>query len=257
VAGIFLAALVSTLISYWGKEYFRLAYVLSFLFAILTYFMRRNMRETPAYLQESRGQESEQACKYPMFLPQNNKRSFMLIMVASMFFGMIYGLPTRIFNVLLPLATGLSTTTIMVMNTSLLVLYMILLVSFGYVADKIGCSRLMRAACLATVVITYPLILLIEIKGIVAILIAKMAFFTLTAAFMGPFHAWAQDLFRVHYRYARISTAYSLGKVSSTLLLSFSILLFEHYNNLRGISFILILAALLTHRVLRRSTVLC
>ena len=219
--------------------------------------MRRNMKETPVYLQESLRQEplaEIQGHSIPLIRHQNRKRPFMMIVVASIFFGMIYGLPTRIFNVLLPIATGLSSTTIMVMNTTLLILYMILLITFGHVADKIGYSRLMRAACLVTMILTYPLILLIETKEIMVILIAKSVFFTLTAAFVGPFHAWAQDLFRTHYRYAKISTAYSLGKVGSTLLLSFSILLFEYHNSLRGISLILILVALLTHMMLRKSS---
>jgi MHS family proline/betaine transporter-like MFS transporter len=245
VVGIILAALVSTLITFWGKEYFRLAYVLSFLFALLTYVMRRNMKETPAYLQASMMQIPPN--KYP-----TSKRPFMLIVVASIYFGMIYGLPTRIFNALLPLATGLSSNTIMVMNTTLLIVYMILLTTFGRLADRIGYSRLMRAASMATVVLTYPLILLIETNEIVAILLSKTVFFTLTAAFIGPFHAWTQELFSTSYRYAKISTAYSLGKVGSTSLLALSILLFDNHNSLRGVSFILILPALLVALMLSK-----
>jgi MFS transporter, MHS family, proline/betaine transporter len=247
VVGILGAALVATLITYWGKEYFRIAYLLSFCFAVLTYFLRRDMQETPVYLK---------AREVIEMIPPSviRRRALLLIMSASLFFGILYGLPSRIFNALLPLTTGLSSTAIMMMNTLLLVVYMILLTVFGFISDKIGTSRLMRSASLATIVLAYPLMLLIETKSVFLIVSAKTIFFILAAAFIGPFHAWAQEMFDAKNRYAQISIGYSLGKIVSTLLLSLSIILFEQHKSLTDISLILIACALLPYVLLREES---
>jgi MHS family proline/betaine transporter-like MFS transporter len=168
--------------------------------------------------------------------------------MASIFFGMLYGLPTRIFNALLPIAIGIDGHVVMIINTIFLVVYLILLVFFGIAADRYGTEKVMRAALTTTMLLSYPLILIIETKSIGGLIIAKTLFAILSAGFIGPFHAWAQRFFRASSRYQQISTAYAAGKCFSTLFLACTILLYEHFQSLSVIALVLIVCATLTRR---------
>ncbi len=241
VAGIIAASIIATLIHILGPQYFRLAYAISFLLAIFTYSIRKRIKETPEYL-KIRNNFADKECA-------NFWYRFVSIVIASLFFGMLYGLPTRIFNALLPLATNINMTQIMLINTSLLFLYMLLLVAFGILADQIGIQKVMSGAALTTVFMAYPALTLVETKAVWAIILAKAIFATLTAAFMAPFHAWTQGLFTTKIRYRSISTAYAVGKCCSTLLLACTILIFEYYHSITNIAVVLIIIAIITWRI--------
>jgi hypothetical protein len=197
------------------------------------------MSETPAYLKR---------LPSPKKTPQSY--SFIILAIASLYFSVICGLPTRIFNALIPIITGLDNFVIMIINISLLFVYIILLLCCGSIADKIGYARIMRYACIATIFMSYPLLLLIESKTIIGVLLAKTFFVVLTAAFAAPFHAWAHCLFNASCRYKNISLGYSTGKVASTLILSGSFLIFEYTNNLSAVFIILVLISIVTNATL-------
>ena len=66
----------------------------------------------------------------------------------------------------------------------------------------------------------------------------------LSAALIGPLHAWTQSISEARSRYKQVSLAYSVGKMGAILLLPITILLFERYNNLYIPSLIIVLASL-------------
>ncbi|MBS0236460.1 MAG: MFS transporter [Proteobacteria bacterium] len=242
VSGIVIASLTATACNMLGPEYFRVAYAVSFLFALFTYIVRSKIQETPEYLRIANNS----------VLPTLvivKKQKFVALILASLFFGMLYGLPTRILNALLPLTTTINTSQIMVINSVFLALYMVLLVVAGWLADLYGAKRVMRIAVSLSGVLAYPLMLLIETKAFAGIILAKAIFAALTAAFMGPFHSWAQRLFPVHNRYKNISMCYATGKCSSTILLAGSVLIFEHYQNVTSLGVILAFIAIITMRI--------
>lgn len=262
VSGIIAAATITTIIHHFGNEYFRLAYVVSFFLTLLIYFQRRKIKETPEYLHIISNEDnidkillsntnSKPTVKNTKWSPTINYQ-FISIIIASIFFGMLYGLPTRIFNAILPIATGINTTQIMLINTLFLGVYMILLVFFGKLSDRIGTNTVMKNATIATIFIAYPVMYFLETKTLIAIIVAKGMFSVLTAAFIGPFHAWAQDLFITKSRYSNISIAYSLGKCCSTLLLAITILMFQYYENISSLSIVLIITAIITLRIYKR-----
>jgi hypothetical protein len=108
----------------------------------------------------------------------------------------------------------------------------------------------MRNTALIAIFITYPAIMLIESKLLVGILIAKLIFAILAASFMGPLHAYAQQLFQANGRYQNISTSFAFGKCLSTLILAFTVKIYEHYNSLSLASLILVISSIITWRSL-------
>jgi MHS family proline/betaine transporter-like MFS transporter len=239
VFGIIAASFVALSVNLLGAEFFRVAYGISFLLAIITYRYRKSIRETPEFLEFKASNLKIESSKI-LFSSE-----FTSIVVVATFFGILYGIPTRIFNSILPLAINIDTNQIMLLNAIFLVFYMFMLYYFGHVASRIGTKKVISSAIFATIFLTYPLMLLVESEIFVALILAKAVFATLAAAFMGPFHAWTQSLFVINKRYKSISTAYAVGKCFSTLILAFSILIFDHFQNLTSLGVILILAAII------------
>lgn len=244
VFGVLVASLTATTILYFGKEYFRLAYCLSLLFAVLTYFLRRNMVETPAYV-------SMKANKQTKPIQKKYKSSiFIAIALAALLSGILYGFPSRIFNVLLPIYTGISTVEIMFINCAMIVVFMFLLLFSGWVSNKNPTNAMKRASLLVAFLVI-PAIVFVEIKTILAIIVAKLIFVILSAALIGPLHAWTQDISEVSSRYKQVSTAYSTGKLGAILLLPLTILLFEKYNDLYIPSTIIVLVSLIFYAFIK------
>jgi MHS family proline/betaine transporter-like MFS transporter len=254
IMGIILASIIATFINILGPEYFRIAYVISFLFAIYIYSIRKNIKKTSKHSSINSTNSLQKDNVYTCFkfrkLSWCLNYKFLSVVMAALFFGILYGLPTRIFNAILPIVTGINNTQIMIMNTFFLIMYMFLVVVFGVLSDCYGIKKIMSFSLVATIIVTYPIMLLIETKSFTLILIAKGIFAILTAAFIGPFHAWAQSLFKINNRYQNISTYYSIGKCFSTLLLAYCIYIFEKYNNLTCFGLILIFIAIITLGVL-------
>lgn len=239
VSGILLAAFVANIINYFGAEYFRIAYAISLILAIIAYKMRANMLETPEYLNIQ---------QKPTLLSPLNMGHWMSAVIAisiSIFFGLLYNLPTRIFNAILPLVIDISTNAIMTINTLLLVLYMVLLPIFGFLSDKIGVRKIVISALLGTIIFSFPCIKLISTCAIINIIIAKAIFTVITALFAAPIHAFAQNLFATSKRYRMLSLSNGLGKFISIFILSVTVKLVDYQHNLDYIAYILIISALL------------
>lgn len=244
VSGIVAASVVASIVNAMGPEYFRIAYAISFILAAATFKIRSQIIETPEYLKAAEAPQKTTSVS-------DFRRCFASIIIASLFFGMLYGLPTRVLNALLPMALGFGSTEVMVLNSVFLVFYMVLLVVFGAAGSKYGVQKVMRYAVIAAIILTYPMMLLIETKSFMGLVFAKAVFAALTAGFIGPFHAFAQDLFQTRARYKNISIAYSIGKCGSTLLLASSFLVYEHFQSLSSVGAILIFTACLALTMFR------
>ena len=237
VSGIVLASIVALVCNKMGPEYFRIAYAVSFLLALITYKMRSALKETPIYqIQKQEASPSYSIGKIVIFR----------IMISALFFGVLYGFPTRILNALLPIAIGVSSEHIMLLNTSSLILYMGLLIWAGLLANRHGPNNVMRLAAIIVCVASYPLMMLIQSGYWGYIILAKIIFTVLIALFMGPFHSWAQAISSSHNRYKSISVSYALGKIFSTGLLAGSFLVYDFFKSIAVLGVILSFIAFIT-----------
>jgi MFS family permease len=106
------------------------------------------------------------------------------------------------------------------------------LILAGLLAQRYGAQRVMKVAAVAVCITCYPLMVLIQSADWMHIVIAKIIFTILTAAFIGPFHSWAQSISNTHNRYKNISISYAMGKCFSTILLACSFLIYNHFKNI-------------------------
>jgi MFS family permease len=130
-------------------------------------------------------------------------------------------------------------------NAYFILMYAVLLLIWGYVFDRYGMRKMIRGVLWATLILSYPLMCLIESQSWWGLMIAQGMFASLAAG-IGPIQAWIQSLFPPHRRYQHVSTAYAIGKCGSTLLLAGSVLLFEYDGRISSLSLLLIGLAMMT-----------
>lgn len=225
VLGIILASIVAFICNKMGSEYFRIAYGFSFLLTVLILALRKSIAETPVYLNIRKNTQ----------LAYNSKsqKPILKIVIASLFFGLIYGIPTKVFNILLPIALDISSHKIMLLNTLTLFLYGGLLIFAGILSKKYLPQKLM---------------LTLSTGSWYAIVFVKIVFTILASFFIAPFHAWTQELCPPNVRYRTISISYTFGKCISTLAISFIFIAYEYFKEIQILGILLSLFSIITVR---------
>lgn len=207
VSGIIAAALAAAVVSYLPPTYWRLPFLLGFLTALVGLIMRRQALETPDF-------EKTESSYKPRSLIEIFKLyqgEIFCAVGAATFFGAIYRIPSVFLNAFVPLVTSLSTSQVLTINVGTLFVYMFSLPVFGYLADKVGVRLVMMSGAMAAGLISIPLFWAFKFDTIGAVIIIKSIFSILTAWFVGPYHAYVQNLFPARHRYQMISLTFSLG----------------------------------------------
>ncbi len=221
VIGISSAALVTSIISYFPDEYWRVPYLLGSLIGFFGIYLRKNIEETPEFI------AAKKVHAVPLMeIAKKWKIIFLSIFVAS-FFSMLYVLPTIFMNSFIPLVTQYKTSTILTVNSFTTFIYMISLPIMGKFADKLTISRSMKFAAISVILLCYPLLSLIKFNDLKYIILMKTCFALLTAWYVGPFHAWIQDSYTTKERYTAISFCYSIGSQLGNLIMPLGLFLWQ------------------------------
>ncbi len=210
VSGILIAALVAAIISYLPINYWRIAYLLGFLTALFGLYLRKNIPETP----EFQAINPKPISKLKVSLRDSithYKYSLLWSIGAAGFFSALYNIPAVFMNAFVPLVNNISTQQMLVINTLVLFIYMLVLPLFGALADLLTPRKSMILSAITTIIVSYPLFLLLNANSLIHIIIMKLCFVLLVAWFIAPFHAWIQNLYDVKNRYQLISLTYSIG----------------------------------------------
>lgn len=136
---------------------------------------------------------------------------FTQIFFASGFSYATYSIAFLLSNGLVPLITSHSAAEMAHMNFALLIIDLITLPLFGYLAGKWGREKIMLGASLFILLSSVPLFSLLSGAGLITIFLIRLVVVLSGVAFAAPFHAWAQDKIESPYRYQLISLAYALG----------------------------------------------
>ncbi|MCE5294186.1 MAG: MFS transporter [Chlamydiales bacterium] len=133
------------------------------------------------------------------------------LILASGFTYITYIFSFDFMNGYIPLITTLTKAEVMKLNSWLLVLDMLLLPCFGYLAYKIGKEKVMITAALVLGLGAMPLFWCLESASLTTILIVRCIILTAGVAFAAPYHAWALSRVPKQARYTILSLGYTLG----------------------------------------------
>lgn len=206
VVGILFATTIATMISYLPPQYWRVPYFIGFIAGFFGLYIRKYVSESPDFIKS----KVQQLPRSKLESIVSYKRALVAVSVSALF-GALCIMPTVLMNSLLPIATPFSLSTIMLINTITTVISMLLYPVFGKFADSIGIHRSMKYSIIAILVLSCPLILLLNTNKLEYIILMKLGFAILMAWFIAPFNAWIQQLFHTKERYFLISLFYSIG----------------------------------------------
>lgn len=246
VSGIIAAAAVTTLVSTLPQEYWRIPYLLGFLTGLIGIYIRNYVAETPAFKEIQHKPQTE---KVSLF---KSHKALLRTVAVSGLFGALYNFHTILMNSFLPMVTKYSTSTIMYANTCTTIIYMLLLPVSGYFSDKVGIRRWMLYATIAIIILIHPLVSLIHLDDLRWIIFMKVCFAVMTAWFVGPFHAFVQELFSVRMRYSGISVSYSIGSQLGGAIPAISLWLWKATGSYNALSLVVLFWAIFAAYVLSK-----
>lgn len=219
VFGIFAASAAAWIVSILPTGYWRGAYILAFLTALYGFYLRKRIPETPEFNDLTHEEKLETFSQ--KFI--KHKRVMLCSIGSAGFFAALYMIPTILMISYIPQVTTISSSTILSLNMICMVVYMFALPLGGIIGDKIGYKKSMILATISTIILAYPLFLLIRTNSVFYIFLMKSAFAFLCGWYFGPFHAWVQELFHVNTRYQFISITYSFGSQVGSMMPSVSL----------------------------------
>lgn len=142
---------------------------------------------------------------------KTHSKTLIAIIFASGFSYTTYSLAFILMNGYIPLITDLSKTDVMALNTLLLIIDMILLPIFGYIAIKTSKEFVMLCGSMGSVLLALPLFMLMKDPSIEIVVLVRLVIVTLGVAFAAPYHAWAVEQVDPQYRYTILGFGSALG----------------------------------------------
>lgn len=226
----------------WG---WRIAFFCGAVFTFISYFLRKRMVESPEF---TKFINENPASKYPLLDVVNHHK-------ANLLNGVFIGGCGHIFLYLSGLCMSIIYATylklpsyqIMVINTFILLIWVVLSPFCGIVGDKIGIRKLMSYAAIGGIFFAFPLFSILYYHLSIAIAIFfQISLSLIGVCFVAPISALFTRFFPIEQRYSGVGFSITLGQAifgGTTPLIS--ALLIDLTNDMRAPGFLLILGCIL------------
>lgn len=190
----------------WG---WRVPFLLSIPIGLLGFYIRKNTQETAAFNKAQNSQSNKVQSLTSIF--RNNFMSLLITFGIGSFIGVLYYVPFVFMGHYYTLVTSLSISTTLSIITLGLIVYMFCMCLAGYMADKIGPQKVMLVTVFATVVLAYPIFLMIRSGQVSLIIQGELILSILAGMFVGPANGLTASLFNVKERCRGVAFSLSLG----------------------------------------------
>lgn len=187
----------------------RLAFLVATVSGLIAYYIRKKTAETPAF------KDLYDRCLIEKFPIKT------IFFVHKRLVGQLIGLYllsaliTYLIFIFMPVyftdVLGRSRIHAHALNTTILVLLIVLDIFFGWLSDKLGRKLLMLMGAIGLMCLSYPLYEVIAWGSFFEVIIAQIIFTVLAASFQGPLMALTLDLLPIAIRYSLGSLSYNLA----------------------------------------------
>ncbi|MBP9840903.1 MAG: MFS transporter [Simkaniaceae bacterium] len=205
IGGILTASLLVSTLSRLGsfETSWRILFWCGGLTALLGFFLRLGIKDTPECLIT---QETP-----PPFSLKEKSYLLLPIIFASGFSYVTYSLAFTLMNGYIPLITPFLREEVIEANTGLLVLDLLLLPCFGYLAQRIGKEKVMLFGTVGAVLGAIPLFASLSGASLGTIFLVRLLLIVCGVAFAAPYHSWSLERVPLEYRYRVLSLGSALG----------------------------------------------
>lgn len=167
---------------------------------------------TGCYLRRSKITHTVIYEKLPLLsIIKTNRKTLIYIIIASGFSYSIYSLAFSLMNGYIPLITSFSKTTMLEINTFLIVIDMVLLPLFGYLSNRLGMEKVMLTGAALSSLFAIPLFTILNQATLFIIILVRLILIILGVSFSATYHAWTINLTTPRHRYLILSLGYAIG----------------------------------------------
>lgn len=208
VAGILFASGLITWMSSQNliQDYWRILYWFGGITGVIGVFFRLFSQEVPAFVNASTVETQSWIKKLI-----THKKTLISIILASGYSHTTYAMGFTLMNGYVPMITMISKTETMEVNTLLLVVDMLLLPFFGYLAHKYGKERLMLSAALCSAITALPAFLLLSHASMSGLILIRLVLILPGIAFAAPYYAWKLEKVPIKDRYLVLAFGGAIG----------------------------------------------
>jgi MHS family proline/betaine transporter-like MFS transporter len=192
----------------WG---WRIPFLVGSCLTLVSYFIRRNMLETPVFEEVLKKGD---VLKNPLKEVFRNYKFNIINTIAIGGCGHILLYMSSIYmNVVYTTILKIPNFQVLALNTAVLGLWVIISPVMGFFSDKIGIRKFMAGAAMIAIFAAYPLFAFLEqnltIKGVI---IFQIILTVIGAAFVAPISGLFVSLFPVRERYSGVAFSITLGQ---------------------------------------------
>lgn len=198
----------SPLFPEWG---WRIPFLFGSFLTLLSYFLRKNMQETPDFIENW---QKKRILKNPLsdMFRHWKKNLFYTFTIGAC--GHVYLYTTTVYmNNVYKQTLEFSSQSIMIIDTFLVLFWGGVVLIMGYLSDKIGIKKLMLFSTGSMFIIVYPIFLFMNQNlSFERILISQLVLIAIGAGFFGPATALFKELFPTENRYSGIALGITVGQ---------------------------------------------
>lgn len=206
IAAVFDHCLTAEQLSQWG---WRIPFFLGGIFGLLSFYLRRNMYETPLF---EFMQKNKQATNFPIkevlknYPVQVGQGAILTAFGATLVALLYLFMPTYLSTFFdYPLAQT------MTINTVMLMVFSSIIIGMGYIADKFGYIKIMRIGMLGFVLLSYFAYSLFTFNNMSLVIIATVILSLMSSLITSTFPNLLVELYPTKVRYTGVALVYNLG----------------------------------------------
>lgn len=198
----------SPLFPEWG---WRIPFLIGSFLTLVSYFFRRKMHETPDFIESKHKQK---LLTNPLSEVFHAWKTNILCAFAIGACGHVYLYTTTVYmNNIYKNILKMSQHSIMLIDTSLVLFWMVMVLIMGYLSDKIGIKKLMTFSALSIFFIAYPVFFYMDQNfSFERIFMSQLILVTFGSGFFGPATATFKELFPTEKRYSGIAFGITTGQ---------------------------------------------
>jgi MHS family proline/betaine transporter-like MFS transporter len=211
-SGMVFAIISSLMVTHFFKSEiaWRIPFIIGGIIALLGYGLRRYIIESPEFIDFSRTQKIDNRYKFFNLL-QNSFTAFGMIFFIGATSGGLFYFQFIYLNGYCTKALGMDGTSVTVINTFAMILYVMFLPLFGHLSDVYGHYKTIFLASIMTCILIIPMYLIIAEGTIWHLAFAQVVISGCIACFVAPSHIIMKNAFPVNVRYVAVSLSYCLG----------------------------------------------
>lgn len=212
IMGLILATVMSALVGFMidsAPNIWRLPFCLGGLIGLWGLFLRRSLKETPMFSEIA---NKNMTPKHPLRETISGAwRSVLVAFGISCFAGGLQLTLAGYVTIYLVTYKQMPFSSMSLLNSVCLTLYIPLLIFMGTLADRWSHVRMMRVAAVLTCLLALPIYGLLQSKNIIVVAMAQIGLTLLSALCIAPKSAVLFRLFPTELRYTGMSLGYTMG----------------------------------------------